>query len=62
VRKKVRDHFAPRKPEPKQPVDQARQKFFIGMCQPSEEQRLSDYDLSITKSYQKKGTHRSVIP
>jgi hypothetical protein len=62
VRKKVLEQFTLRKPEPKQPVDPAGQKFFIGICQPKEKERLSDYDRSITKSYQKKGTCRSTIP
>jgi hypothetical protein len=34
VRKEVTDHFTPRKPELKQPVDPAEQKFFVTMCQP----------------------------
>ncbi|XP_025813176.1 anther-specific proline-rich protein APG-like [Panicum hallii] len=51
VSKEVRDHFAPRKPKPKGPVDPAGQKFFIGICQLREKERLSDYDRSIIKSY-----------
>jgi predicted ATP-dependent protease len=58
VRKEVREQFAPRKPEPKQPVDPAGQKFFVTMCQPREKETLSDYDHSITKSYQKKSNRR----
>jgi hypothetical protein len=42
VRKEVREQFAPRKPEPKQQVNPAGQKFFIGICQPREKERLSD--------------------
>jgi hypothetical protein len=48
VRKEVREQFKPRKPEPKQLVDPAGQKFFIGICQPREKEKLSDYDRSIT--------------
>jgi hypothetical protein len=58
VRKEVTDHFTPRKPELKQPVDPAEQKFFVTMCQPREKETLSDYSRSITKSYQKKSNHR----
>jgi len=37
VRKHGGDHFAPKKPKPKQPVDPAGKKFFLGiMCQPKE--------------------------
>jgi hypothetical protein len=32
VRKEVTDHFVPRKPEPKQPVDLVGQKFFVTMA------------------------------
>jgi hypothetical protein len=48
----------PRKPEPKQPVNPAGKKFFITMCQPRAKETLSDYDRSITKSYQKKSNCR----
>ena len=59
VQKKVDDHFAPKKPKSKEPVNPAGKKFFLGiMCQPKEKETLSDYDLSITKSYQKKGNRR----
>jgi hypothetical protein len=58
VRKEVREQFAPRKPEPKQPVDPAGQKFFVTMCQPREKETLSDYDHSITKSYKKKSNRQ----
>jgi hypothetical protein len=51
VRKEVREQFTPRKTEPKQPLDLAGQKFFVIICQPTEKERLSDYDRSITKSY-----------
>jgi hypothetical protein len=50
VRKEVTDRFASKKPQPKQLVDPARQKFFVSMCQPREKETLSDYDRSITKS------------
>ena len=37
VKKQATDHFVPKKPEPKQPVDPAGKKFFLGiMCQPKE--------------------------
>jgi flagellar biosynthesis GTPase FlhF len=58
VRKEVTDHFASKKPEPKQPVDPTGQKCFVAMCQPRKKETLSDYDRSITKSYQKKGNRR----
>jgi hypothetical protein len=58
VRKEVREQFAPRKPEPKQLVNPAGQKFFVTMCQPREKETLSDYGRSITKSYQKKSNRR----
>jgi hypothetical protein len=41
VRKEVREQFAPRKPEPKQLVDPAGQKFFITMCQPRKKKKHS---------------------
>jgi hypothetical protein len=59
VRKEVRDQFVPRKFEPKQPVNPAGQKFFITMCQPRKKETLSNYDRSITKSYQKKSNRRA---
>jgi hypothetical protein len=43
-------------------MDSVGQKFFIGICQPREKERLSDYDYLIIKSYQKKGNRRSTIP
>ena len=59
VQKEVDDHFKTKKPEPKEPVDPAGKKFFLGiMCQPKEKERLSDYDRSITKSWEKKGNCR----
>ncbi|RLM64416.1 transposon protein, putative, CACTA, En/Spm sub-class [Panicum miliaceum] len=54
VRKEVREQFAPRNLEPKQPVDPVGQKFFVTMCQPREKETLSDYDRSITKSYRRR--------
>ena len=63
VRKEVTNQVTPRKSELKQPIDPARKKFFLGiMCQPSEKETLSDYDHSITKSYEKKGNRRPNIP
>jgi hypothetical protein len=38
MRKEVTDQFAPKKLEPKQPVDLAGQKFFVAMCQPREKE------------------------
>jgi hypothetical protein len=58
VRKEVTDHFTLRKPEPKQLVDLAGQKFFVTTCQPRAKETMSNYDSSITKSYQKKSNHR----
>ncbi|RLM61613.1 hypothetical protein C2845_PM14G08240 [Panicum miliaceum] len=59
VRKEVTDYFTlKRMPEPKQPVNPAGKKFFIGICQPREKETLSDYDCSITNSYQKKSNCR----
>jgi hypothetical protein len=35
VKKEVRDHFKPKKLEPKEPVDPAGKKFYLSeMCQP----------------------------
>ena len=52
VDKEVRDHFKPKKPEPKMPVDPTANKFFLAMmCQIKEKEPLSDYDRSITKSW-----------
>ena len=59
VKKQATDHFVPKKPEPKQPVDPAGKKFFLGiMCQPKQKETLSDYHHSITNSYEKKGNRR----
>ena len=59
VQKKVDDHFAPKKPKPKEPVDPTGKKFFLGiMCQPKQKETMSDYDRSITKSNEKKGNHQ----
>ena len=52
VQNEVRDHFKPKKPEPKVPVDLVAKKFFLSMmCQIKEKEPLSDYDRSITKSW-----------
>ena len=57
--KKVDDHFRPKKLEPKEPVDTAGKKFFLDiMCEPRKKECLSNYDRSITKSYEKKGNRR----
>ena len=59
VQKQVDDHFKPKKPEPKVPVDPACKKFFLGiMCQPKQKEQLSDYDRSITKSWEKKSNRQ----
>ena len=53
VQKELDDHFKPKKPEPKEPVDPTGKKFFLGiMCQPKEKETLSDYDRSIMKFYE----------
>jgi hypothetical protein len=39
-------------------LDPAREKFFVTMCQPRDKEALSNYDRSITNSYQKKSNHR----
>ena len=58
VEKDVRDHFKPKKPLPKKPVDPAAKKFFLSMmCQPKPP-LMSDYDHSITKSWEKKSNRR----
>jgi hypothetical protein len=49
MKKVVTDHFAPKKPELKKPVDPTEQMFFVTMCQPREKETLSDYDHSIIK-------------
>ncbi|XP_039771872.1 cysteine proteinase inhibitor 10-like [Panicum virgatum] len=55
VDKEVHDHFKPKKPEPKIPLDPTANKFFLAMmCQSKKKQPLSDYDSSITKSWEKK--------
>ena len=55
VEKEVRDHFKPKKPEPKELVDPTGKKFFLSfMCQLKQKELLLDYDRSITKSWEKK--------
>ena len=52
IDKEVCDHFKPKKPEPKVPMDLVAKKFFLAMmCQIKEKEPLSDYDRSITKSW-----------
>ena len=46
-----KEFFAPRKPEPKQPVDPAAKKFFVSQMKPVKKQRDSDYERQIKKSY-----------
>ena len=59
VQKDMHNHFKPKKPELKEPVEPAGRKFFLGiMCQPKQKELLSDYDRSITKSWEKKSNHR----
>ena len=59
VDKEVHDHFKPKKPEPKMPVDPTDNKFFLAMmCQSKKKQPLSDYDSSINKSWEKKSNRR----
>ena len=59
MQKQVDDHFVSKKPEPKEPVDPAGKKFFLGiMCQPKDKETMSDYDCFIPKSYEKKGNRR----
>ena len=54
----VRKQLKPKKPPPKEPVDPAAKKFFLSMmCQPKQK-LMSDYDRSITKSWEKKSNRR----
>jgi len=55
VQKEVDDHLKSKKLEPKEPVDPAGKKFYLSMmCQPKQKELMSDYDRSITKSWEKK--------
>ena len=58
VQEDVRKQLKPKKPLPKEPVDPAAKKFFLAMmCQPKPP-LMSDYDRSITKSWEKKSNRR----
>ena len=59
VQEDVRKQLKPKKPPPKEPVDPAAKKFFLSMmCQPKQKELMSDYDCSITKSWEKKSNRR----
>ena len=59
VQEDVRKQLKPKKPAPKEPVDPAMKKFFLSMmCQPKQKELMSDYDRSITKSWEKKSNRR----
>ena len=54
VQEDMRMQLKPKKPPPKEPVDPIVKKFFLSMiCQPKPP-LMSDYDCSITKSWEKK--------
>ena len=58
VQEDVRKQLKPKKPPPKEPVDPAAKKFYLSMmCQPKPP-LMSDYDRSITKSWEKKSNQR----
>ena len=58
VQEDVRKQLKPYKPPPKEPVDPAAKKFFLSMmCQPKPPP-MSDYDRSITKSWEKKSNRK----
>ena len=58
VQKDVHEQLKPKKPQPKEPVDPAAKKFYLSMmCQPKPP-LMSDYDRSITKSWEKKSNRR----
>jgi hypothetical protein len=58
VRKKVPDHFVPKKAPPKQTFSAEDKKYFKTLLQPKYGEPLSDYDHQITKSYGKKSNRR----
>ena len=59
VQKDVREQLKPKKPPPKGPADPAGKKFYLSMmCQPKQKESMSDYDRSITKSWEKKSNRR----
>lgn len=51
VRQYNKEFFAPRKPEPKQPMDPAAKKFFVSQMKPVQKAKDSDYERQIKKSY-----------
>ena len=59
VQEDVRKQLKPKKPPPKESVDPTAKKFFLSMmCQPKQKELMSDYDRSITKSWEKKRNRR----
>ena len=55
----MRKQLKPKKPPPKEPVDPAAKKFYLSMmCQPKQKESMSDYDRSITKSWEKKSNRQ----
>ena len=58
VQEDVRKQLKPKKPPLKEPVDPAAKKFYLSMmCQPKPP-LMSDYDRSVTKSWEKKSNRR----
>ena len=58
VQEDVRKQLKPKKPSPKEPVDPVGKKFYLSlMCLPKPP-LMSDYDHSITKSWEKKSNRR----
>ena len=58
VQEDVSKQLKPKKPPPKEPVDPAVKKFFLSMMTQPKPPLMSDYDRSITKSWEKKSNRR----